>query len=105
MTMKRLLFAPVTLAAVLFSFSAHTNLVVNGSFRGRHGRTPGQATRVYHLDCSRRGRHTRLDVTHGSIDYIGTYWTAADGVRNGHERSFAGTIAYQTLVTTPRTAV
>lgn len=62
--------------AVAAVAGAHANLVSNGSFE--LGTNPGSFTTV-----STGGSNiTGWNVTSGSVDYIGTYWQAAEGSRS-----------------------
>lgn len=75
--MKKALSFVITL---LFSFTfsiADANLITNGSFEDA-SITPGSfSTLTPYSDAI-----TGWTVWSGSIDYIGTYWTAQDGVRS-----------------------
>jgi choice-of-anchor C domain-containing protein len=92
------------LAVVAASRTADANLISNGSFE--QGIDPGVFTTVFAGDST---SITDWAVTSGSVDYIGTYWQAADGSRsldmsgNGPgtiaSTSFATTLGQQYLVT------
>jgi choice-of-anchor C domain-containing protein len=63
-------------AAVLLAGSAQAAIIVNGSFE--QGPNPGDFTTLGAGDTQITG----WTVTSGSIDYIGGYWNASDGVRS-----------------------
>jgi len=65
----------VTLAVAAVA-GAHANLVNNGSFE--LGTNPGSFTTV----ATGGSNITGWNVTSGSVDYIGTYWQAAEGSRS-----------------------
>lgn len=72
--MHRIWFA--ALAAVALPVAADAASIVNGSFED--GVDPGVFTTVGAGGTNITG----WDVLSGSVDYIGTYWQASDGVRS-----------------------
>jgi choice-of-anchor C domain-containing protein len=72
--MKKRIFA----AAVALSLagSANAAVIINGSFET--GRNPGTFTPTGATSPSITG----WKILSGSVDYIGTYWAASDGVRS-----------------------
>ena len=96
MSFRKLLFAAAAGFILLFnSHSARANLIVNGSFE--QGNDPGPFTTLTAVNTDIAG----WTVTGGSIDYIGSYWQAADGQRSiDLDGYFAtGTIASQSFAT------
>ena len=57
--------------------AASANLITNGSFES--GVNPGSFTTLFAPNST---SITGWKVTEGSIDYIGTYWTASNGARS-----------------------
>lgn len=74
---KRALFGLLASLAVFATPANAQNLVFNGSFET--GINPGSYTTLYATDNTSIANWT---VSGGSVDYIGTYWTAQDGVRS-----------------------
>jgi choice-of-anchor C domain-containing protein len=77
--MKKIAILAAVLVCLPFMWSAaaQANLILNGSFES--GIAPGNFTTIYAGDST---SITDWTVTSGSVDYIGTYWTAADGSRS-----------------------
>ncbi len=73
--MKKLLISLMFL--FIFASAAEANLLTNGSFES--GTAPGSYTTLNSVDNS---TITGWTVDGGSIDYIGSYWQAADGTRS-----------------------
>ena len=98
MAMKITKFALYFIAGLAFlsgSQGARANLVFNGSFE--IGADPGSFTTLNAVDNSIPG----WTVTGGSVDYIGSYWQASNGVRSLDMDGYnaAGAIASQTFAT------
>ena len=95
--LKTVLLSAATAVVLLFnSHSARANLVSNGSFESG-AIDPGIFTTLTAPDSS---SITGWSVTGGSVDYIGTYWTAADGGRSLDMDGISqGTVAQQSLAT------
>jgi choice-of-anchor C domain-containing protein len=72
--MRKLLIS--ALIAATLPVAANAAAVVNGSFED--GTNPGSFTTV----GTGSSAITGWDVLAGSVDYIGTYWQASDGVRS-----------------------
>lgn len=70
------LFVLCCIVAAFASTAASANLITNGSFES--GIDPGILTTLNATSTAIVG----WTVTEGSIDYIGTYWTASDGARS-----------------------
>ena len=75
--MKKMLFASAALACILAAAPANAAIVTNGSFE--LGTNPGAFTTVNAINGS---AITGWTVSGGSVDYIGTYWNASNGVRS-----------------------
>lgn len=87
--MKNILWGLV--AALLLTSGANAASIVNGSFE--EGTNPGSFTTLGTGSTAIAG----WTVSAGSVDYIGSYWTASDGVRSVDlAGSSVGTLA-QTL--------
>jgi choice-of-anchor C domain-containing protein len=74
--MKTLHYVLIAAFSLVLSSSAFALPFQNGSFE--IGPNPGGYTTLYAGDTSITGWR----VTQGSIDYIGSYWTASDGSRS-----------------------
>ena len=76
--MKKFLMSTIAGATLLAVNPAHAalNLVTNGSFEV--GTAPG----VYATVGTGDSNITGWSVSNGTVDYIGSYWTAADGSRS-----------------------
>ncbi|EQA98611.1 hypothetical protein L288_20380 [Sphingobium quisquiliarum P25] len=77
--MKKFLVSTIAAAASLLAVNpAHAalNLVTNGSFEV--GTEPGNFATV----GTGESNITGWSVSNGTVDYIGSYWTAADGLRS-----------------------
>lgn len=72
--MRKIMLA--TIAAVTLPAVANAASIVNGSFED--GTNPGTFTTV----TVGQTNITGWDVLSGSVDYIGSYWQASDGVRS-----------------------
>jgi choice-of-anchor C domain-containing protein len=72
--MRKTVFAAIV--AVALPAAAQAASIVNGSFE--NGTDPGTFTTV----SAGQTNITGWDVLSGSVDYIGTYWQASDGVRS-----------------------
>lgn len=78
MNFKSTLIASATMVCVLcFSLEARANLVLNGSFEDS-SINPGSFTTLNAGSTAITG----WTISSGSVDYIGTYWTAQDGSRS-----------------------
>jgi len=76
--------------------AAAQNLVVNGSFENGAAINGG-----FRVVGAGDNSITGWNITSGSVDYIGNYWQAADGVRSiDMSGNGAGTLAQQTIATT-----
>ncbi|MEO8462326.1 MAG: choice-of-anchor C family protein [Chloroflexota bacterium] len=76
----RRFFAGATAASLMLALmaaSASAAPAVNGSFEA--GSAPGSFTQVSAVDST---TITGWTVSSGTVDYIGTYWPAADGARS-----------------------
>jgi choice-of-anchor C domain-containing protein len=93
------LVAALAVSSFCYSFGAQANvvnnLVTNGSFEDA-SIDPGGYTTLNAVSNVLTG----WTVSNGSVDYIGTYWQAADGSRSlDMDGNSQGTIASQTLNT------
>jgi choice-of-anchor C domain-containing protein len=80
---NRILFAAAAGLAVLFSsFSARADLVVNGSFEQGVDPNAGPSNPGFVTLNAVNNSITGWTITNGSVDYIGSYWQAADGARS-----------------------
>lgn len=86
--MKSIRIAALTLALTTVASAASANLITNGSFE--NGANPGAFTTVGIGGTNITG----WDVLQGNVDYIGSHWQAADGVRsvdlNGNQQGKIG---------------
>lgn len=84
-----------TLAMVAMVSSAQANLILNGSFET--GTDPGIFTTL----GTGSPNISNWTVGSGTIDYIGTYWTAADGSRSIDLNGTSAGSVSQSFATTP----
>ena len=78
MNSKHILVASIITIALSFtSMEAHANMVLNGSFEDSTI-NPGSFTTLN----AGSPALTNWNISSGSVDYIGTYWTAQDGNRS-----------------------
>lgn len=92
--MKKITACLIGILVISFVSLANANLITNGSFES--GNNPGSFTTVYAVDNT---SITGWSVLSGSVDYIGSYWQAADGVRSIDLSGYGQGLVSQSLAT------
>ncbi|MGP8106897.1 MAG: choice-of-anchor C family protein [Desulfobaccales bacterium] len=91
--MKKLIILLALALPLIFAPAAGANLIVNGDFTS--GPYPGSFTTLYPGDTN----IAPWGIASGSVDYIGTYWSAPSGLSLDMNGLSQGSIA-QTFATT-----
>lgn len=102
---KKKLFTGLTIGASILSLSAlaSANLITNGSFENGTD-APTGTFRTLSASTSASDDITGWNVTSGSVDWINSYWTAADGSKSldlsGSSQGSIASVDFNTVVGT-----